>query len=165
MSHLRRQVLLAAAAIAFVATVQAQPKAGDPAPNVLGVNRTGEEVKVSDYSGRVVAVTFWASWCGPCMRELPLLEKLQQAAGDRVRVVAVNIEDRQKFRDAARAMFDWKLTVAHDPTKERRAAFGVSGVPHLVIISKDGVIREVYRGYTEEKVPTIVRSVADAIAE
>ena len=60
------------------------------APQKLGKTRGGEEVSLSDRYGRVQAVTFWASWCGPCMNELPLLEKLQRVMGpERLRVVAV----------------------------------------------------------------------------
>src|SRR3546814_10895546 len=64
---------------------------GDIPPDELGIGIDGQAVRVSDFRGRVLITTFWASWCGPCVRELELLERLQRVAGrDRVVVVGVN---------------------------------------------------------------------------
>jgi thiol-disulfide isomerase/thioredoxin len=144
----------------------AQPNVGDAAPTALGRTRAGSEVNLADFRGKVVAVTFWASWCAPCQLELPLLEKLQRAVGpDVFRVVAVNIEEREQFRTATRGMADWTIVLANDPYKERAASYGVNGIPHLVIISRDGRIRKVFTGYKEESVRSIVEAVAAAINE
>src|SRR3546814_3348808 len=67
---------------------------GDIPPDELGIGIDGQAVRVSDFRGRVLITTFWASWCGPCVRELELLERLQRVAGrDRVVVVGVNWND------------------------------------------------------------------------
>jgi thiol-disulfide isomerase/thioredoxin len=164
--HRVQRLLLCVAATLVFQAAHAQPKVGDPAPTALGRSRSADDVNLTEFQGKVVAVTFWASWCGPCQRELPLLEKLQKAVGtDRLRVVAVNIEERQLFRVATRGMSDWSIVIANDPWKERAASYGVNGIPHMVIISRDGVIRQVFRGYSEEKVPTIVEAVVAALNE
>lgn len=156
-----------AAAIALLlttTTLHAQLQPGDDAPPSLGRTRSGESVAVADQVGKVQAVTFWASWCEPCRTELPLLEKLQRALGpDRIRIVAVNIEDRAAFRQATRELSDWKITIAHDPYKDAFTAYQGTGIPHLVIIARDGKIRQVFRGYSEAKVREIVSAVADAV--
>src|SRR3546814_3550694 len=76
-----------------------QPRPGDIPPDVLGNDRDGNPVTVSQYRGKVVIVTFWASWCGPCRRELPVLGKVQSIVGrDHLEVIAVNFkEDRRDF--------------------------------------------------------------------
>lgn len=97
---------------------------------------------------------------------MPLLDKLQRVVGvDHLRVVAVNIEERPEFRRATSAMADWSIVVTNDPYKDQATRYGVKGIPHLVIVGRDGRIRQVFRGYSEDKVPTIVRAVADAINE
>src|SRR5690349_11394202 len=76
---------------------------GDSPRPELGVTLEGKTVDLKDGAGKVQVVTFWATWCGPCLREIPVLEGLQRTVKDRLRVVAVNIEDRAQFRKALRA--------------------------------------------------------------
>ena len=161
-----RLVLLCFTATLFFQAAHAQPKAGDPAPPALGRTTSGDEVNLADLRGKVVAVTFWASWCGPCQLELPLLEKLQRVVGtDKLRVVAVNIEDRQQFRLATRDKADWQIVLANDPLKVRAGSYGVNGIPHMIIVSRDGVIRKLFRGYAEDQVPAVVEAVVAALNE
>ena len=153
-------------ALALPQLALAQLQIGDEAPPLLGRTRSGESVSLADRYGRVQAVTFWASWCGPCLNELPLLEKLQRALGpDKLRVVAVNIEDRIVFRDATRQMHDWQITLSNDQHKEAYKTYRGQAIPYLLIISKDGKIRQVFRGYAENSVREIVTAVANAANE
>ncbi|HET8882725.1 MAG TPA: TlpA disulfide reductase family protein, partial [Solimonas sp.] len=64
-------------ALALAAAHAGPPAVGDIPPDVLGSGADGRPVRVSDFRGRVLIMTFWASWCGPCIRELSLLERLQ----------------------------------------------------------------------------------------
>ena len=152
-------VILCASSVAFAAL---QP--GDKAPDNLGVNRDGDPVKVSDFKGAVVVASFWASWCGPCKKELPVLEALQQRlAPELLRVVTVNIEGRDEFRQATRKMSAWKSVLSHDYRGEASAAYSRKGVPHLVIINSDGTVKRTFIGYSEESVDKVMREVAEAI--
>ena len=73
---------------------------GDVPPPFLGTNLDGDEITTSNFAGKILIVTFWASWCGPCQKELPMLEGIQRVAGkDKVQVVAINIEDRDSIID------------------------------------------------------------------
>lgn len=141
------------------------PKGGDVAPNVLGKKLNGDQVLVSDYAGKVIVVSFWATWCAYCLKELPVLDGLQKVAGkDKVEVIAVNTEDRETFREAAKSLRRSPMTLAYDPGKVGATAYGVGGIPHLVIIGRDGIIRRVHRGYGEETLAEIVADVNSAIA-
>jgi thiol-disulfide isomerase/thioredoxin len=140
-------------------------KPGDTPPPSLGMNLDGDEIETGQYAGKVLVVTFWASWCAPCKRELPLLEGIQRVAGkDKVQVVAINIEDRDKYRKLARGMKTLTLSINHDYGRKASEAYGVSGIPHLVLIGRDGRIISVHRGYSEEGIDSIIEEINRALA-
>ncbi|MDE0037665.1 MAG: TlpA disulfide reductase family protein [Gammaproteobacteria bacterium] len=152
--------LLASAAFLFAMAVLAVPEVGDVPPAYLGKDRQGKKVDLKDLRGKVVIVSFWATWCPPCRKELPVLETLQQHAGrDRVRVVAINIERPRAYRRMERRLKDYTMTLINDYNGRTKKRFGVSGIPHLVMIRKDGTVAAIKRGYTEEMVPAMIDEV------
>ena len=143
----------------------AAAKVGEVAPEVtLGLTASGDPAKVSDYAGKVVVVSFWASWCSPCRKELPILEGLQVEGKGNIQVVAVNIESRDVFRKAAKLLGDLHLLLANDHNDRSQSAYGVKAIPHMVIIGKDGRILSVHRGYGEESLGGIVDEINRALA-
>ncbi|TAH46689.1 MAG: TlpA family protein disulfide reductase, partial [Gammaproteobacteria bacterium] len=81
-------------AVLLTGAAQAAPKVGEVPPTYVGVDAEGNAVDLFGFKGKVVVVTFWASWCGYCLKEIPVLENVQRQAGDgRIRVIAVNIDD------------------------------------------------------------------------
>ncbi len=169
----RLAALLAAAAttLLFTGSVYAndapavkRPGKGDTPPAALGRTRGGDEIETAQFAGRVMVVTFWASWCAPCRAELTMLERLQQVAKDRVKVVAVNIEERDVFKAVSRALSSMSVTITNDPSKRNAAAYGVNGIPHMVIIGKDGKIIAVHRGYAEDALDGLVAEINAALA-
>jgi thiol-disulfide isomerase/thioredoxin len=131
--------------------------AGSPVPDKLGAILDGTEIRAKDYQGRVLVVTFWASWCGPCMNELPVLEKIQRVAKkDRLQVVAINIEDRDRYKAISRKLSEFESIIAHDNRKDVRETFGVNGIPHMVIVGQDGNVLSVHRGYSDDSLEDLV---------
>ncbi len=140
------------------------PVSGDMAPDYLGKTLDDKEVAVSHYRGKVVVVSFWATWCPYCLKELPILEGIQQTAGaDKLQVIAINTEDHKVFRKVSRALSKLTLGMSYDPGKKSATMYGVRGIPHLLIIGRDGRIRNVYRGYDESSLDGIVESLNAAI--
>ncbi|MXY58712.1 MAG: TlpA family protein disulfide reductase [Gammaproteobacteria bacterium] len=152
--------MLAAVALVFASVAHAVPQAGDVPPPYLGKDQRGKTVDLKDLRGKVVIVTFWATWCPPCRKELPVLETIQQHAGrDRVRVIAVNIEKAMVYRPMKRRLKDYKMTLTNDHNGRIKKRYGVNGIPHMVMIKKDGTIAAVKRGYSEAMVPAVIDEV------
>lgn len=147
-------LLCAASSMAFA---KDRPDAGDIPPDDLGKSVQGEPVRISDHAGKIVIVSFWASWCPPCRKEIPVLDQIQKAAGkENLRVFSINIESRETFRSLRRAFKESTLTLISDPNNGISAQYGVKGIPHMVIIGRDGKIASVHIGYDEEALPQLV---------
>jgi cytochrome c biogenesis protein CcmG/thiol:disulfide interchange protein DsbE len=102
MTMSRLAVTVCALALSLAATAHATPRIGEPAPDFTVTTFDGNTVKLADLKGDVVILNFWATWCGPCRRELPLLDGVFRAYGKYgLRVLAVATEDpvpRDKLR-------------------------------------------------------------------
>jgi peroxiredoxin len=155
-------VLLAAS----VAHGEKKLAVGDKPPDVLGMDVNGKRVKLSDYPGKILVVSFWASWCGPCKQELPVLENLQRAASKYgLEVLAVNWkEDRQVIRNIRRMSPDLQMHLVSDASGLAGKSYGVTGIPHMILIGRDGLIQFVNIGYGESVVDEIVTEVNKALA-
>jgi len=140
------------------------PAAGDMAPDDLGMTLKGTPVHLKDYAGKAVVISFWASWCKYCLKELPILYNVQKAAKGRLQVVAINTEDDEIFERLSRAMRTLEIGMSYDPDETARKAYGVNGIPHMAVIGRDGKIVEVFRGYGESSLTPIVAAINKAIA-
>jgi len=141
----------------------AAPAAGDVPPDDLGMTLKNAPVHLSEYAGQAVVVSFWASWCPYCLKELPILYNVQKAAKGRLQIVAINTEDQETFQALSRAMRTLDIRLTYDPEGTASKAFGVNGIPHMVIIGRDGKIVEVFRGYGESSLKPIVAAINVAI--
>jgi thiol-disulfide isomerase/thioredoxin len=146
-------------------TCFAAAQVGETAPDVvLGTTVSGKPAKASDYAGKVVVVSFWASWCSPCRKELPILEGLQVAGKGSLQVVAVNIESRDVFQKAAKVLGELHLMLANDRDDRSQHAYAVKAIPQMVIIGKDGRILDIHKGYGENSLNGIVDEINRALA-
>jgi cytochrome c biogenesis protein CcmG/thiol:disulfide interchange protein DsbE len=114
---------------------------GASAPEFALADLDGNPVRLSDLRGRPVIINFWASWCGPCVEEFPLLERaLDEHRSEGLAVVGIVFNDRS---EAARAFLQRMGTAwpaAMDPNAEVAGAYGVSAPPASFFIDRQGRI-------------------------
>lgn len=165
--HARLWGFLAAVLIGAAAAAQAGVVVGEPPPDLLGKNRDGAEVRVSDHRGKVVVISFWASWCAYCLKELPALEGIQNAAGSaQLQVVAVNFkEDPALYRRLSHKLKDAQMTFTHDRSGAIGDGYGLRGLPFLVIVGRDGRVAYTHAGYGEQTLDRIIEEINDLLAE
>ena len=152
---------------ASVAHAEKKLAVGDEPPDVLGTDVGGKRVKLSDYPGKILVVSFWASWCGPCKKELPILENLQRAASKYgVEVLAVNWkEDRQVIRTFKKMSPALQMHLVSDASGLVGKSYGVTAIPHMLLIGRDGRIQFVNIGYGDSVIDSIVTEVNKALAK
>ena len=144
------------------------PTAGEfPPPVALGKTLPGEVVDLQQRRGKVVIMTFWASWCGPCMRELPVLAHMQRVVGkDALEVIAVNWDEpRAQVVDFARRNRKLDLEYVLDSKGKAAAAYGVKAIPLMFVLDQEGRINTVHQGYSEESLPGILEQVLALLPE
>ena len=154
-SSMRRRLVLSAVAalslVAFAAVAFAGGKAGGRAPDFALVNASGATVKLSSLRGKVVLVDFWASWCKPCKKELPELDKLAKAykdAGADVAIVAITIDTKKDNADKFLKSAGIKhVTVLYDPSSTSAEQYQPETMPTSYVIDKKGIIKSVHVGY------------------
>ncbi len=134
-------------------------KLGDVPPNYLGRDSNGDDVTLEDHKGKIVVISFWASWCTPCLKELPILENIQNTVGtDKVKVIAINFkEDSKKYRKIKKLLSSLNLTLTHDKRGSIGKKFGVEAIPNLFIVSKKGELVFHNVGYGDSTIDTIVK--------
>ncbi|MEE3320248.1 MAG: TlpA disulfide reductase family protein [Pseudomonadota bacterium] len=137
---------------------------GKPAPGFTLKSLDGSNVKLNELRGTVVLVNFWASWCGPCRTEMPLLDELYKEYRDYgFTVLGINLDEEHnralKLLDRVPVSFP----ILFDPDNSTSEAFGVDAMPTTVLVDRDGVVRHHHRGYKdgfmakyEEQVKTLV---------
>ena len=138
---------LAAAAVASATPTDAL-RTGAPAPSFQLNSMAGKAVSLDSLKGQIVLVNFWASWCGPCRKEMPILEQLnRQYRGKGVTLVGVNVEP-----DSAAAT-DWlkatpvSFPILFDVDSKVSKLYQVEGMPNTVILDRKGNVRYIHRGY------------------
>lgn len=132
-------------------------EAGKPFVDFEGVDSTGRKVKLSDYvgQGKYVLVDFWASWCGPCRQETPIVAKAYEKYKDKgLEVLGLFVWDQPK--NLGKAVKDLKITWPQiiDSNGVAGKLYGVEGIPHIMLIGPDGTIlaRELRGSRIEEEI-------------
>jgi len=137
--------------VAFIALLAAQSHAvalQDEAPDFTLKSLEGSNLRLEEYRGQVVLINFWASWCGPCRQEMPLLDQLHNRYEETgFAVLGVNVEGEvkpaQKIVDKTKVTFP----VLIDEDQKVSEMYNLEAMPSTVVVDRDGVIRYIHRGY------------------
>jgi len=112
---------------------------GDRAPELPFPDLNGESFSLEKVKGKVVLINFWASWCGPCILELPNLEKLQQRLKGRdFSVIAVGIDDQKENLASFKAQYGLTFPILVDEDGASKQAYHLGGVPETLMLDKQG---------------------------
>lgn len=121
---------------------------GTPAPTDPYALFDGGEASVADYAGTPMVVNFFASWCVPCVREMPEFEEVHQAIGDDVAFLGIDVQDSvtrgQELVEDTGVTYD----VGRDPDGSMLTAFGGVAMPTTALVDADGTIVHLMSGGT-----------------
>ena len=123
-----------------------------PAPAFKLSGRGGKTIDLSQFKGQVVMINFWASWCGPCRQEMPLLEDIYKKYKPMgFTMLAVNVEPDTKEADAWLAKLSKPVTfpVAYEVDSKVSKLYKVETMPSTVIVDRKGNVRALHRGYKD----------------
>lgn len=148
--------MLAALTCVAALAVDEQPDA--KAPDFVLKSTAGSNLRLSEYRGQVVMLAFWASWCGQCRAQLQTFDELHASYADvGFEVLAVSLDSRMaQARETAQSL-DLSFPVLYDAGGEVGEIYDVDDLPVVVLIDRDGRLREATEGFE--------RADADRIAE
>jgi peroxiredoxin len=138
---------------------------GDQAPEFRLQAMDNSSVNLSDFRGKVVMVHFWATWCPPCVEELPLLDKLYRTVVDKdFQLLAVSVDEGGAPAVAAFLKKNGlKLPVLLDPDRTIAGLYGTYKFPETYIVDRQGVVRYKVIGPRDWSDPANVKLVRDAL--
>jgi peroxiredoxin len=121
---------------------------GGPAPQFTLAARGGRQVSLAQYRGQVVMINFWASWCGPCRQEFPLLESIYKRYNKLgFTLLGVNVEPDSKAADEWLKETPVSFPILYDKESKVSKLYEVAGMPSTVIIDRGGKLRVLHQGY------------------
>jgi len=145
-----------------------QIEIGLPAPDYRARTLGGEPAALSQLRGRVVLLNGWATWCIPCQREVPALEKLYAARrADGLEIVGVNVDVGGAEERVRQFMTTYKMTypVWRDPDDIFSGVFRAYGLPASYLIGRDGILRWHQVGEVDPDAPSFRAALDSALAE
>ena len=147
-THTLRSILVAGLLCLIGPGLVSAASVSGPAPNFTLKSLSGKNLKLSEMTGNVVLINFWASWCGPCRQEMPLLNDLHnkyEPLG--FTVLGVNVEEQS---DAARGFindYPVDFPVLLDNKNQVSKLYNVVAMPTTVVVDRDGNLRFLHKGY------------------
>ena len=119
---------------------------GAVVPDFTAETVDGNTFNLSDQKGKVVLLNFWATWCGPCVGEMPAFERLYNEYGEKVSILAVNCEEDKNTVSQFISDSGYTFPVAYDVDGDISTQYSTSGIPYTLVIGKDGLIKKIFLG-------------------
>jgi cytochrome c biogenesis protein CcmG, thiol:disulfide interchange protein DsbE len=177
-----RIILLAALAVCAVAACatesgagrggsgagsEAGNQVGAPVPALRVESLSGKKIEVASYRGRVLLLDVWASWCGPCKQELPVLDAMaRRLKSQGVEVLAVSVDqERANVDKFLKGHGKWALTIAHDPAGAIAERLQPDKMPTSYVIDRAGIVRYVNAGFVPDDAATIEKRLLEVAGQ
>ena len=129
---------------------EANPAIGFQRPEFAALDLKGEMRNIKEWDGELIVLNFWATWCPPCLKEIPEFIELQQAYGDQgLQFIGIAIDEEDAVREyVERIGMNYPSLVVQDEgvMLAKRYGNGIGALPYTVIINRDGEISYTIRG-------------------
>lgn len=138
-------------------TTPKPPRIAEAAPNFV-IQDADRKVDLAEYkkSGKIVVVNFWATWCPPCVEELPSLMMMQQQLGGKVTVIAVSIDEDADAYHSFLQQHNVNLLTVRDPEQKSPKLYGTTGWPESFILDRNGVVQRKFIGAIDWTSPEVM---------
>lgn len=152
-----------AARPAIAQTGKPSPGTSHLAPNFVRLDQDHKKVELSAYRGKIVLLNFWATWCGPCLAEIPRFAAWQQEYGESgLQVIGIAMDDGEQPVRAAYQKLKLNYPVVMGDEKIGKMYGGVLGLPVTFLIDTKGIIRSKHQGTADAK--TIEREIRSLLS-
>src|SRR5262247_115565 len=130
---------------------------GAPVPALQVQSLSGKKIDVASYRGRVLLLDVWASWCGPCKQELPMLDAMaKRLKAQGIDVLAVSVDqERANVDKFLKGHGRWALTIAHDPAGAIAERLQPDKMPTSYVVDRSGIVRYVNAGFVPDDAAVI----------
>lgn len=146
--HITRSVLVLSLVCGFLSSFSFAEPSNKEAPDFVLKSNEGKNVRLSELRGDVVMINFWASWCGPCRQEMPVLDELHAKYKDMgFTVLGVNVEQDSSKAKEMITKNPVGFPILYDTLSEVTEKYGVDSMPMTVLLDSDGNVRYVHKGY------------------
>jgi thiol-disulfide isomerase/thioredoxin len=171
-NHMLRRTGPALLGLMLFCAANAATKPGDLPPQALGTDSQGTALTLPALRGKVVVLSFWATWCGYCMKEMPVLASMQNVADAKhlpLQVVLINYEeDHDVFRRTSRLLR--RETPGVLTTWDRHGEIGKpygadGGIPVMVMLRRDGTVAHLHVGYGEDMLDSLLAEINALLRE
>lgn len=150
------------AALQFSTTVKASPAPAFTLPEI----HSQKELSLADYKGKVVYLDFWASWCGPCRKSLPIMNEVYKRLENQgFTVIAVNLDESRSLGLKFLEKHDLDYPIVFDEEKTTPTKYLLEAMPSAYLIDKKGTIRATHKGFKEKELAKLEAQISYLLGE
>lgn len=140
------------------------PLIGKPAPDFSLPTTSGSTWALRKMRGRVLVLDFWASWCGPCLKTMPEIERIvDEVGGDQVELIAINLQETSEKAQATFKRLGLSATIALDEDGLVAEKYQATAIPQTVIIDRQGNVTHLFVGGSPRSLTEFTEALSDAV--
>lgn len=160
------KIIMRLATIAGITALASLTNAADIAPDFTLKSNHGDNLRLSEHRGEVILLNFWASWCGPCRQEMPLLNAINERYSKLgFSVIGVSVDKDSSLADKLLKDIPVAFPVLYDNLSQVSATYDVSAMPTTVLIDRDGNMRYIHKGYKPGLEQTYEQQIRELVKE